>query len=100
MIDASRCPACRRHDVPPVERCPACRSETEPTTLPARGTTIARTRRPGASWIALVELDASARVYARLDDTPRIGDDIDLVELEEDSGAGFRGNQPGTSGTV
>jgi len=80
MIAGSRCPACDRVAVPPEDRCLACRAGTEATQLAAEGRVLTYTNQEG--WIVLVELEAGARVLARVDEEPAIGD---TLALEEDA---------------
>lgn len=87
MIAASRCPACGRADVPPTERCPACRAATGEDEVAPEGRVLAATRPAGAdAWVALVALDAGARVLARADERPALGA---ACRVEPD-GEGFR----------
>lgn len=80
MIEASRCPACRRCGVPPEPRCRDCGAETQAVELAAEGEVLARTRTE-AGWVALVELESGARVLASLDAEPALGA---LVEVPGD----------------
>lgn len=76
MIDGSRCPRCERVASPPEPRCLHCRAETEATELTPTGRVLTYTRQE--RWIALVELAEEARVLARFDAEPAIGDEVRL----------------------
>lgn len=85
MIEASRCPSCQRTATPPETRCLSCRTSTEGTRLEPQGRVLTYTDQEG--WIALVELEGQARVLARADEEPSIGEEVRLEQAPE---AGYR----------
>lgn len=81
MIQASRCPVCRRHATPPEPRCLGCGAETAAELVDPEGRVLACTS-VASGWVALLELEGGARLLARLDERPRIGAGVTVPERQ------------------
>lgn len=94
MIEGSRCPSCGRAALPQERRCLTCRAQTEARTFSGGATVLAWTRTdPEEGWIVLAEIEEGARVLARIDRRPRIGDEIGLVEVDDEPATMFHASE-------